>query len=509
VEGAAAPGVSAAAPPRRPPAVAQTGMQAEGKWEGDVIAAAHAQSGGRARGRAGALHLLDRTIFVGLLALIVLTAIPYGSAEPWWEAVFECAVFALTALWIVEGLWRGSWRTARCPLLWPLLALSILAYSQALPVWGGPLGLTGASGAARQALSADPYETLLSATKLLSLTLALGLLLRYTEGPSRLRALVHVVSAVGVASAVFGLVWRVAGQGVAGAALPALVPEASFGQFFNRNHFAFLMEMTLGLMLGVIAGAGRRRQMRLAYLALSLPVWTALVLANSRGGIISMFGQLLFFTLVLPRARGRDGVGGPGWWRPRRAVLVQVVASGLLLIAVTAGVVFVGGDAVLDRLETVPTEFDRDRPDLRAKIRRLEIWDATWGLVKDHWWGGVGFGAYGAAIHQYYDSSGRWTPQQAHNDYLELLASGGLIGASLGAWFLALIIKCGRGRLRSEDPFRRAVCCGAFTGIFGIAIHSSVEFGLHVMVNALVFIGLVVIATVPGEEVGNSSLVPG
>src|SRR2546426_889174 len=65
----------------------------------------------RTRTSASAMHsapsrfirYLDPFIFYALLTIIVLTAVPYGTVEPWWKAVFQCAVFALGCLWIVEG----------------------------------------------------------------------------------------------------------------------------------------------------------------------------------------------------------------------------------------------------------------------------------------------------------------------------------------------------------------------------------------------------------------------
>ncbi len=52
--------------------------------------------------------LLSKGIFGALLGLIVLTAIPYGTVEPWWKAVFACLVFALCIGAILEGLLTGG-----------------------------------------------------------------------------------------------------------------------------------------------------------------------------------------------------------------------------------------------------------------------------------------------------------------------------------------------------------------------------------------------------------------
>ena len=109
---------------------------------------------------------------------------------------------------------------------------------------------------------------------------------------------------------------------------------------------------------------------------------------------------------------------------------------------------------------------------------------------------GVGFGGYWTAIAQFHDASGDSTPQQAHNDYLELWASGGPIALGLFGWFVFAVIKRARRQLRSLDPFRRAACFGALAGLFTLGIHSFVDFGLHTTVNALVCMVLVVIATV-------------
>jgi O-antigen ligase len=87
------------------------------------------------------------------------------------------------------------------------------------------------------------------------------------------------------------------------------------------------------------------------------------------------------------------------------------------------------------------------------------------------------------------------TPQEAHNDYLELLASGGLVSLALGIWFAVVVCKRTLANLIAANRFRRAACYGAAIGIAGVAVHSLLDFGLHMLVNALVFTTLIVIAT--------------
>jgi putative inorganic carbon (HCO3(-)) transporter len=126
----------------------------------------------------------------------------------------------------------------------------------------------------------------------------------------------------------------------------------------------------------------------------------------------------------------------------------------------------------------------------------VDIWRATVELIKDHPLVGVGFGGYWTAIPQYHNASGAYTPQQAHNDYLEIMASGGVIGFALFLWFVVLLLNRARKVLLDGDPLRRAACLGAVVALFGVAVHSLFDFGLHITINSALFVALVVIATV-------------
>ena len=72
-------------------------------------------------------------------------------------------------------------------------------------------------------------------------------------------ALVNVIIAVAVASAIFGVVRQTNQHGM-GFGLPLLSPGRGYGQFINPNHFALLMEMAFGLILGIILGGRMRNE---------------------------------------------------------------------------------------------------------------------------------------------------------------------------------------------------------------------------------------------------------
>lgn len=436
-------------------------------------------------------RVLEITIFIALLILIVLTAIPYGTNGPIAKALFECVVLVLAALWIIEGSLSGSWWQPAHRLLVPGLALVAYAFLQTLPFTRADIG-GGIQGGVWRALSFDPQSTRLAAMSLVAYVLTLGLLLRYTNTRRRLRALIYLVIGIVVSSALFGMVRQMT-QHEAGFLFPGLMPDLGYGQFINRNHFAFLMEMGLGLTLGLIVAGGVRREKMLIFLAPALPLWAALVLSNSRGGILSMFSQMLFLVLIYSLIRpGREASEKPTWLlRAARSSVVRGAIIIALLIGLVFSVFWLGGE----RLESRIGLNDEIAATGRDSTPRIEIWRATWQVIKAHPVFGVGFGAYWVSIDEFSDRSGRFKPFEAHNDYLDILASGGLIGLALAGWFVFLVIKRARIQLRATDPFRRAACAGALVGLFGMAVHSLVEFGLQTTVNAVIFVVLIAIAT--------------
>jgi len=443
-----------------------------------------------------AAEFIDRVLFYSLLVLIGLVAIPYGAAEPWWKAVFQCLVFILSAFSVVElrlrnGIHPGaSPRSGIAPrgivaLVLPILALMVFALCQTLSWPGYSIG--GVSNL-HKALSSDPFETRLFAIQIFALLLFGWMLVRHTRNQRRLYFLIDTIIAVAVISAAFGL-WRQARQQQMGFILPYLRPRFGYGQFINSNHFAFLMEMALGLTLGIAVRRGARGLRLVLYLIAAIPLWIAVVFSNSRGGILSILCQVVLLAGLLVTGPTDAPLGEKRRGVRIRQIVGQVMLVLVLVIGSAVTIVLVGGDPLVERANNLSVEFDRKAAETFAL--RPNIWSATWELIKDHPIAGVGFGGYWIAISKYHHASGDTTPQQAHNDYLELLASGGLIALAIGIWFIIAFVGLARGALRNADPPGQAVILGAMTGILTVSVHSLVDFGLHITINALVFTALI------------------
>lgn len=439
--------------------------------------------------------VLNHIVFWGLLLVIPLAVIPYGTVDAWWEAAFECAIFSLTVLWILEGLMSGNWEMKSLSVLAPLIAITAYAFLQA--VHWPPARFSTAGG--QHMISIDGYQTYLTARKSLALLLFIGALLVHTSTRERLRWAVRVVIAIGLASAVFGILRQFLqpSDSTRGFILPFLFPTVGYGQFISANAFAYLMEMSLGLVTGLLFGGGINRQRVPIYVAVMAVIWTALVLSNSRGGLISLACQSVFVLFVALSWYSERNTGGD---RPNKALiflgrskLVRALAVILILGTLTAGVAWMGGDDLANKL-AARDQSGQNNPD---GTTRQEIWHSSWKLIKQHPWTGVGFGAYFLAISQYQAGSGSVKLAQAHNDYLDLAANGGLIAVGLALWFIILVIRRVRSSLGSRDYYRRAVALGAAAGTLAVGVHSVVDFGLQVTGNAVVFAALIVFLISP------------
>jgi O-antigen ligase len=137
-----------------------------------------------------------------------------------------------------------------------------------------------------------------------------------------------------------------------------------------------------------------------------------------------------------------------------------------------------GADAVAARLGSA---------DPATINERLPIWRDTWHVISDFWLTGSGLNTYGVATLFYQTSVPIFHLREAHNDYLQLGAEGGVL---LGAPILvaiAALVRAVRSRFVGSSGSSYWIRLGAVTGLIAIAAQSIVEFSLQMPGNAALF----------------------
>jgi O-antigen ligase len=225
----------------------------------------------------------------------------------------------------------------------------------------------------------------------------------------------------------------------------------------------------------------------------------ALVMTTSRGGIISLVAEIMFLVVVTAIWRKPDESRHHHHHHHHRAKISRVKGAGIriglasaLLVGLFLGVVFLGGEFSINRfIDSVNT----DDP----TTGRAHFWAVTLDIIKAHPYVGTGLGAFGVIYTKYDSRNGLFRLEQAHNDYLQVLSDGGIVGAVLGLSFVALLFYKALSRARSKDDFRRGVALASLSGCFAVLVHSFFDFTLHTTANALLFLVLVALATLNGR----------
>ena len=257
-------------------------------------------------------------------------------------------------------------------------------------------------------------------------------------------------------------------------------PHSATGTLVNRNHFAYLIEMSLPLALasGLLFAPVQRDTRRstdseatarriMAVTATSV-LGLALIFSRSRMGIFSLLAAAATVAAANALLKPGSGRSRKGYALP--ALLVLVLGGFALVIGI---------DPVLERFFRIPQDLEHGR---------LPIWKASLAMWREAPLMGHGWGSYESLWPAW---AGRPTGlhyKHAHNEYLQVLAEGGLAGAAIVAYLVFLF---GRRVLRAlSRPLthaQRAVTVALATGITSVAFHSAADFGLRIPGVALVF----------------------
>jgi O-antigen ligase/tetratricopeptide (TPR) repeat protein len=428
---------------------------------------------------------------VVVLLLVALLPWALGGAKPLFVFGLYLGVGALMLLWASRMLVERRLILAACPItlclaglfllgVWQITPLSASAlrtlspksaelYEKLLPEHGEEL--PPAEGpqlerlAAGRTISLHPAGTQEELLRLLALVALYAAARSNVASAASFRRLAVVALVNGSLLALVGLLQFFSSP--PGLVYWSLQTEmAAFGPV-NRNNFAGYTNLCIGLGIGVFLAYRAGSKSVAQPWANPVLLWigsgvvlmlTAVVLCQSRGGAFALLGSVAVVMMIARSASGN--------WRFGVVVLLLGLALGLAA--------WFGLDGVRGRMADAWKDAPNDE--------RWSMWVRTTPFVPSFpaWGSGYGTYAYLECLSRPPHAGPDLSTDNAHNDYLNLLLEGGVVGLAVGLAALAFAYVLGvRGLLHHRDQPLGGIALGGLFALSSIALHSVVDFGMH------------------------------
>ncbi len=452
----------------------------------------------------------DRVFRVGITALLLFAPLAFASVEPWSVALLTVGISLLVILWYGRELRYPEESAAyrrrttfdkrlAAGLHWPALAFLAFAAFQLVPLGESALGVVSpaalriitVAGAADHAHSVSLVRgrTLSNLSFTISMAFFFILVLNTLRTRRDIRRLALTAVVIGFGIALFGIVQRFAWTGKIYGFMP--VTTSPFGPYVNKNHFAGLMAMLVPLGLGYLLSIDKRRRtkngrrqdgstelrpaagdLRSHQFLVGFMVaimMGALFMSLSRGGMVSLvLALLLMGGLIATQQKDKS----------------RVLIWGGTSLAGLAAAFWLGGEELVERIGTFISI-------LQAPGRqvRMDIWSDAAAMVRDFPIFGSGLGTFGDVYPMYRAALERRIHfTHAHNDHLQFLIEGGLIGVGIALAAAILFLRSLRDTLsirRDREVIYLAL--GSLSGLVALLFHSFTTFNFHIPANALYF----------------------
>lgn len=421
----------------------------------------------------------NRLAFFLLIAVAIFTTVAYGAVhQPIIALVYVFTVIILI-LWGFDAFFSGALRINKSLLQIPLYCLFLYGIIQIIPF--GTFEVGGLSEIPRT-LSIEPNWTKLTAFHILALCFLFSAFLIFIDSAKRIRKIVMIITIFGFIYSFYAILQMVLSPNKIYGIYEAAY-ASPFGSFVNRHNFAAFMEMTIALPLGLVFVGAVQKDKRLLYFTAIGIMGAAMLLSGSRGGLVALLAEIFFLALLTSTGGKRGGL----WFK--------LAWSVLLIAAIIAGSIFIGGGG-----ESSLTRFAETASSKDITTDRSHIWSVTIEAIKERPILGSGLGSFNAAYakHDTYNGLGR--VEQAHNDYLQILADAGIVGLIIGIFFLFQLFKTGRASIKTQNLYRRGIAVGALAGCFAILVHSIFDFVLHTTAISIMFLILVSLVVRSGDS---------
>lgn len=426
-------------------------------------------------------------------AILILAPLPFGSTHAWTVSALEVALFLLLGVLLAcEG--GVSIGTKLSPLRLAAGALTAYFCLQLVPLPPAALGVLSPTRAALYRdllgdtqrwlpLSLDPHASLLALLRL-GACASVFVIIATASLPRRGHLFHWALLAAGAVTA--AVAWLHLSRGWDASLFGRFPPEQTTAvsgrlswPFVNCNHLAMAMNLVWPLALGAAISPSafaapdtKRSQtvMRVAGAALLALLVATLVGSKSRGGMASAAAAPLAMSLAWP-VRGRS------------ASRARIAAAMLTAVVLAAGASWIVSDMVhrpADGTELIAL----DRGDATLLIRLAAV-RQSFGILRDFPLFGSGLGTWAEVFPMYQ----RYPLlavgfSHAHDDYVQWVEETGVAGLGLLGALAAVYFTSVLRPLPMEAAKRRAALFGALAAA---VFHSTVDFGLRIPANALLF----------------------
>lgn len=424
-----------------------------------------------------------------LLAAIPLVPLPWGGVLPEGKLAIQLvAFFALAFAALAAGTRVGEPGsrppTASAALPLALLAgVGVLGLIQLLPLPAGLLArLSPVSAQVHEAaaqtlavfdrpapaprISIAPTDTLAAALLAFAYVALFVASARAFHSRGRRRLFFAVLLATAIGQTIYASL--------------TLESDRASGSFVNPNHLAGYLEIALAAAFGlilraVLVGPDRahaakdpmeKLYRRWAPVAWASVAWAlvaiGIAITRSRGGIM-MAAATTLVLLGMATLHGRA--------RHRRAIATTgglALLGGLGVVAMTTG-----AWPLLRFLTSDPRDPEADM--------RVQLWRLSLDAWRSFPVFGSGLGSFREAFRRIQPEGMNALVEQAHNDGMQLLVTGGLVGFVLGATALAwLLVAFARASVRQSHREERAWALAGFGALLSLLLHGLVEFNFSI-----------------------------
>src|SRR5208337_1097112 len=441
-----------------------------------------------------------------VLGMACLAPWAFGSVDAWAEFALALGIALLGTLAMFTRPGSNAMRRLTCLPSLALGGLAVLAIAQAMPLPAGFLRrLDPVTAALRgdllpshpeivlgdpaapvafppHTVSLEPGVTVQAAVKLAAAWVLFQGVLGLTSGFGGLRRLGLVLAGNATLLALVGLVQALTWNGNLLWILPLPNGSAwsSGGPFACHSHFAEYLNLGLGFALGSLLARGRNglpcgsgghppQSLRVRFLdrprgGRGGHLWAVyaagvlvvgIVTSQSRGGFLAMTAATLTLLVGLLMRSGRL----TAWIRLAATLAVILAMSALLLLVLGNALPYQG------RLATILEP--------EGYSIRFTIWAGALRAWREHPFWGSGLGSFAAATAPFLDRDLGVVFARGENEYVDLLAEGGLLGLGLGLAFLFGIGRLAiRALVAAPSARDRGVVVGGIFGLLALAFHS-------------------------------------